>query len=386
MRSIRATVSSPRTPTSPTRSPPPDWSSWGRAGPPVRLLGDKVAAREVAAGAGVPTVPGSAGRVTDLREAAAIVSRIGLPVMIKAAAGGGGRGIRIVQTFEEFERHFPQASAEAESAFGDGGALHREGHHERSTRRSADPRRRRRCGPLLRTRVLAPTSSAKSVGGRASLRPSLRSSRATVRERRGTRSIGGLQRRRHGRISLRRFQSELLLHRGQHPHTGGTPCDGNDHGHRPRPGNVAGRRRGAALQAPGRHRSDRSRHRMPHQRRGSSEGLRALPGSGRNARGAYGQRHPLRHDAVRGIRRPSLLRLSAGQTRRARPRQVGVPRQASGGPGRPQDRRHPDHDPPPRRSGGGRRRRRRAIPHTLPPKGWLETKFKASTAHPEAVQ
>jgi acetyl-CoA carboxylase biotin carboxylase subunit len=87
----------------------------------IRLLGDKVAARQVAARAGVPTVPGSDGRVTDLAEAAAIVSRIGFPVMIKAAAGGGGRGIRIAHTLEEFERHFPQASAEAAAAFGDGG-------------------------------------------------------------------------------------------------------------------------------------------------------------------------------------------------------------------------------------------------------------------------
>ena len=87
----------------------------------IRLLGDKVAARRVAAKAGVPTVPGSDGRVSDLKEAAAIVSRIGFPVMIKAAAGGGGRGIRIARTLEEFERHFPQASSEAEAAFGDGG-------------------------------------------------------------------------------------------------------------------------------------------------------------------------------------------------------------------------------------------------------------------------
>jgi acetyl-CoA carboxylase biotin carboxylase subunit len=54
-------------------------------------------------------------------EARAIVERIGFPVMIKAAAGGGGRGIRIVADMDEFERQFPQASAEAAAAFGDGG-------------------------------------------------------------------------------------------------------------------------------------------------------------------------------------------------------------------------------------------------------------------------
>ncbi len=87
----------------------------------IRLLGDKVAARRVAAEAGVPTVPGSDGRVADVGEAREIAARIGFPLMIKAAAGGGGRGIRIVSSMEEFERQFPQASAEAAAAFGDGG-------------------------------------------------------------------------------------------------------------------------------------------------------------------------------------------------------------------------------------------------------------------------
>ena len=87
----------------------------------IRLLGDKVAAREVAAKAGVPTVPGSAGRLSDLVEAMTVATRIGFPVMIKAAAGGGGRGIRIAHNPGEFARHFPQASTEAAAAFGDGG-------------------------------------------------------------------------------------------------------------------------------------------------------------------------------------------------------------------------------------------------------------------------
>lgn len=87
----------------------------------IRLLGDKVAARKVAKKAGVPTVPGSEGRIDDLEAARAVVAGIGFPVMIKAAAGGGGRGIRIAETMEDFERHFPQASAEALAAFGDGG-------------------------------------------------------------------------------------------------------------------------------------------------------------------------------------------------------------------------------------------------------------------------
>ncbi len=87
----------------------------------IRLMGDKVAARQAAAAAGVPTVPGSDGRVDDPDAARAIMERIGFPVMIKAAAGGGGRGIRVAANAEEFERLMPQASAEALGAFGDGG-------------------------------------------------------------------------------------------------------------------------------------------------------------------------------------------------------------------------------------------------------------------------
>lgn len=93
----------------------------GPDGDSIRLLGDKVAARQVAARAGVPTVPGSDGRVANIDDARDIVSAIGFPVMIKAAAGGGGRGIRIAENLEEFDRFFPQASAEAAASFADGG-------------------------------------------------------------------------------------------------------------------------------------------------------------------------------------------------------------------------------------------------------------------------
>src|SRR3981081_1810155 len=70
----------------------------------IRLMGDKVAAREAAAAAGVPTVPGSRGRLESPEAAFALVKTIGFPVMIKAAAGGGGRGIRIARPGEAFYR------------------------------------------------------------------------------------------------------------------------------------------------------------------------------------------------------------------------------------------------------------------------------------------
>ncbi|MCY1293385.1 Biotin carboxylase [compost metagenome] len=93
----------------------------GPSGDAIRLLGDKVQARAVAEKAGVPTVPGSNGRIASLEEAHAVTAQTGFPIMIKAAAGGGGRGIRIVNDPAELDKQFPQASAEALASFGDGG-------------------------------------------------------------------------------------------------------------------------------------------------------------------------------------------------------------------------------------------------------------------------
>ncbi|CCV15347.1 acetyl-CoA carboxylase biotin carboxylase subunit [Mesorhizobium sp. STM 4661] len=93
----------------------------GPSGDAIRLMGDKVSARSAAAAAGVPVVPGSAGRVEGLKAGREVLTETGFPVMIKAAAGGGGRGIRIANSLAEFEQAFPQAEAEALAAFGDGG-------------------------------------------------------------------------------------------------------------------------------------------------------------------------------------------------------------------------------------------------------------------------
>lgn len=93
----------------------------GPSGDAIRLMGDKVSARTAAAAAGVPVVPGSTGRVDGIETARHVLEATGFPVMIKAAAGGGGRGIRIANSLAEFEQAFPQAQAEALAAFGDGG-------------------------------------------------------------------------------------------------------------------------------------------------------------------------------------------------------------------------------------------------------------------------
>ena len=85
----------------------------------IRLMGDKAAARKTMAAVGVPTVPGSDGAVTDAAQALEVAREIGFPVLIKAAAGGGGRGMRVAPDEESFESLFQMAQYEAQAAFGD---------------------------------------------------------------------------------------------------------------------------------------------------------------------------------------------------------------------------------------------------------------------------
>jgi acetyl-CoA carboxylase, biotin carboxylase subunit len=87
----------------------------------IRAMGDKSTAKETMQRAGVPTVPGSDGLLMSDREAQAIARKIGYPVMIKATAGGGGRGMRLVQEESELTKLFLAAQGEAEAAFGNPG-------------------------------------------------------------------------------------------------------------------------------------------------------------------------------------------------------------------------------------------------------------------------
>ncbi|CAA9232573.1 Biotin carboxylase of acetyl-CoA carboxylase [uncultured Coleofasciculus sp.] len=87
----------------------------------IRAMGDKSTAKETMQRAGVPTVPGSEGLLMSDREAEAIAKKIGYPVMIKATAGGGGRGMRLVHDESELTKLFLAAQGEAEAAFGNPG-------------------------------------------------------------------------------------------------------------------------------------------------------------------------------------------------------------------------------------------------------------------------
>jgi acetyl-CoA carboxylase, biotin carboxylase subunit len=92
----------------------------GPAPETIRTMGDKAAARAAAQAAGVPIVPGSDGEVADLEHALTAARQIGYPVMLKASAGGGGRGIRVAEDEAGLAQHFPTAQAEATAAFGSG--------------------------------------------------------------------------------------------------------------------------------------------------------------------------------------------------------------------------------------------------------------------------
>jgi acetyl-CoA carboxylase biotin carboxylase subunit len=86
----------------------------------IRTMGDKAAARATMIANGVPVVPGTPGPVEDVEDALAYAVKIGFPVIIKAAAGGGGKGMRVARDSEDFARSFQMARSEALSAFGNG--------------------------------------------------------------------------------------------------------------------------------------------------------------------------------------------------------------------------------------------------------------------------
>lgn len=86
----------------------------------INQMGDKAFAKETMKAAGVPTIPGSDGIINSLEEARNSLKKIGLPVIIKASAGGGGKGMRFVRSIDELESNFVMARTEAGKAFGNG--------------------------------------------------------------------------------------------------------------------------------------------------------------------------------------------------------------------------------------------------------------------------
>ena len=84
----------------------------------IRLMGDKITAKETMKRLGVPCVPGSDGGVETVDDAIVVARDIGYPVLVKAAAGGGGRGMKVARTEADLPSAFSSARAEAKAAFG----------------------------------------------------------------------------------------------------------------------------------------------------------------------------------------------------------------------------------------------------------------------------
>ena len=91
----------------------------GPKGDHIRLMGDKIAAKEAVRKLGIPVVPGSEGEIKDANHAVRIAKEIGFPVLIKAAAGGGGRGMKVARSEDQVANAFRAARTEAKAAFGD---------------------------------------------------------------------------------------------------------------------------------------------------------------------------------------------------------------------------------------------------------------------------
>ncbi|MFN7119305.1 MAG: acetyl-CoA carboxylase biotin carboxylase subunit [Saprospiraceae bacterium] len=87
----------------------------------IRKMGDKITAKETMVKAGVPTIPGSDGLVKDLKHGAKVAKEVGYPIIIKATAGGGGKGMRVVWDEKDFEPNYNMARQEARAAFGNDG-------------------------------------------------------------------------------------------------------------------------------------------------------------------------------------------------------------------------------------------------------------------------
>ena len=145
----------------------------------IRTMGDKIEAKRTAKRLGIPCVPGSEGGVSDETEARKIAAEIGYPVLIKAAAGGGGRGMKVARSEEDLAR-----CARHGADRGDGRLRRRRGLHRevpcrgRATSRSRCSGTARRCDPSRRARLLAAAPASEDLGGRPLARPQRRRARS----------------------------------------------------------------------------------------------------------------------------------------------------------------------------------------------------------------
>jgi biotin carboxylase len=133
----------------------------------IRLMGDKIEARRTAERLGMPVVPGSDGAVSSDQEAISIAHAIGFPILVKAAAGGGGRGMKVAHVPEDLAVAIATARAESKAAFQRRRNLSGEASRASPPHRNPGARRRSRSRhSSRRTRLLAAAPLPESVGGR----------------------------------------------------------------------------------------------------------------------------------------------------------------------------------------------------------------------------
>ena len=220
----------------------------------IEALGDKVTARHVAEKVGAPLAPGTLNPVADAEEVLAFVDELGLPVAIKAAFGGGGRGLKVART----ARGGPRAVRVGHPRGGRGvrprRVLRREVPRQAAPRRDPVPRRRSTATSSSSRRATARCSAAtRSSSRRRPRRSSPRSRTAALRRVEGDPQGGRLRRRGHLRVPHRPGRHGLVP-RGQHAPPGRAPGLRGGHRHRPRARAVPPRRgRRARLPRPGGH-------------------------------------------------------------------------------------------------------------------------------------
>ncbi len=166
-RSIRATGFCPKTPISWMRSRRRGWSSSARRADAIRAMGLKDAAKALMEKAGVPVVPGYHGSNQDPEHLAGAADAIGYPVLIKAVAGGGGKGMRLVETPARFAEALESARSEAQNAFGNARCADREIRRETAPYRGAGLWRRDPRGASVRARLFAPAPPPEGDRGGA---------------------------------------------------------------------------------------------------------------------------------------------------------------------------------------------------------------------------
>jgi acetyl-CoA carboxylase biotin carboxylase subunit len=200
----------------------------------IRIMGDKIEAKRTAKRLGIPCVPGSEGGITEDDEARRVASSIGYPVIIKAAAGGGGRGMKVARTEDDLVHALQTARTEAKAAFGDDAVylekyLAKPRHIEIQVmgdgQGNADP---------SRASATARSSAATRRCGRKAPRPALNAEERERHRADGATAMQELGYSGAGTVEFLYEDGAVLLHRDEHAHPGRAPGDRDDHRHRPR--------------------------------------------------------------------------------------------------------------------------------------------------------